>query len=580
MIDDLVRAGELSRLDVQFASAMARIGQVDSPGTRLAFALACRAPAAGDVCVRLGDVGIDGHTFPDPAAWVEAVRDARAVVRTPDELRATPLVLDGGDLYLDRYWAYEERLAAAIGRLAGRVAGPAPGLKPLLERLFPTDPRTVRQREAVSTMAMRSLSIVTGGPGTGKTSVVVKLLVLLRHLGETPRVRLVAPTGKAAARLSESIRKTAADPRWIPRDLQVELDVEASTIHAALGSFGPSVPRFRHGRDNPLPLDVLVVDEASMAPLPLMAKLLEAVPTGARTILLGDPNQLVSVEAGSVLGDLCRAADAGAAPLAGARVHLEHVWRYDERSGLGRFARAVVADDADAALAALHDPSAPDLEQHVLDHPKQLEPLLVELVVPAFAGLAGAAPAEALQALERCRVLCAHREGARGVGRVNAIVEAGLGTRGCITPTEPWYPGRPVLVTRNAGDLGLYNGDTGVILADPSREGGRLAWFPSVSGPRRFGPAGLPEHETVYATTIHKSQGSEFAEVVVVLPEHDSPLLTRELLYTAVTRAAERVRLVGSNDVIRSAIRRRTERRTGLVAKLCALGSLSVQGRP
>ena len=356
-------------------------------------------------------------------------------------------------------------------------------------------------------------------------------------------------------------------------------------------------PQFRHNAANPLPVDVLVVDEASMVDLPLMAKLVDAVPPSARLILLGDPDQLVSVELGSVLGDVCAAARAGVRSQAatdalraagadcpdgeGARrsltdvhVHLEHTWRYGDDSGIKAIATAIQANEGARVVALLDGETHQDVvrvdpptSQHGWE--KMLRGSLVERYTPA---VTATAPEPALEALGAFRVLCAHRRGIRGVARVNDSVEAWLQDAGKIRAKELWYPGRPVMITRTDRTLKLRNGDVGIVGVDPDDPTGRLAWFPGERDPalRRFRTAALPEHDTVYATTVHKAQGSEYDEVLVILPDKRSPVVTRELLYTAVTRARSRVRVLGSAAVIEAAVGVTIERMTGLRQKLAA----------
>jgi exodeoxyribonuclease V alpha subunit len=438
------------------------------------------------------------------------------------------------------------------------------------------------------------LTVIVGGPGTGKTAVVVRVLAALGALAraagrEPPRVALIAPTGKAAARLSESIRQTRG--AWIPEAMREGIPDDAATIHRCLGmSIRTGRPRF-HG-SNPLRADIVVVDEASMVDLPMMARVIEALPPTARLILLGDPHQLVSVEMGAVLGDIRRAAsgpksgpraqalaavgvelaaeEVSADPkpvLADSLVTLEYTWRYAADSGIGRLASAINAGDATAALEVL-DGGAIDAVR--IDVPegagwRSLFALLRKRVVAGYrAVVTERDPAAALSALRRFRVLCAHRKGLRGVETLNRRIEEWLEAEGLLRADEVNYAGRPILVGRNDNRCGLFNGDVGILLPDSARPGIIRAWFDGPDGTvRSFRPAMLPEHATVFATTVHKSQGSEYEEVLLVLPEQPSPLLTRELLYTAVTRATTRVTVLGSRARVIEAVERPVWRMSG-----------------
>jgi exodeoxyribonuclease V alpha subunit len=628
-------AGVLEPADVHVATRIGRLGGEHRDDVLLALALAVRGLRLGSVCVDLaavrrtvlgaGDepVDVSALPWPEPASWVAACSASPLVAdgaRAPD---GHPLRLVDGLLYLERYWRQEELVRI---ELAARTQAPArsafdtsaPGgpaaddgdlarLRAGLDALFGAagDPREDRQRLAAAVAALRPVTVLAGGPGTGKTTTVAKILTLLhdrpgprmsdertRRVFEEPtppeggssvrtppgggpsvetppRIALAAPTGKAAARLQAAVREAGGG------------DVPASTLHRLLG-WQPGRGRFRHDRYDRLPYDVVVVDETSMVSLTMMARLLDAVRPDARLVLVGDPDQLASVEAGAVLGDLARAPgrpephlDAALAALGlpggvvNGVVTLEHVWRF--RGAIAEFARAVQAGDSDAAVALLRT-GAHDLEFAETDSAAAPDAVRVD-VVEAGVALTVAAAADdvpaALAALEHHRVLCGHRRGPYGVTRWSREIERWLaealppilGTD--VAALGEWYPGRPVLVTANDYDTGLYNGDTGVVVATP--DGPRVA-FPGRAEP--LAPSRLAEVATVHAMTVHRGQGSQFARVTVVLPPAESPLLTRELLYTAVTRAREFVRVVGSEAAVRAAVARPVSRASGLRHRL------------
>ncbi len=573
-MDELLRAGFLAPLDVHFARAVARIGGEDSEDVLLAVALASQVARKGHVCVSIP--GIAGSAVEDtdlrwPAqeAWMDALRASPLVGHPPPEQVATPLVLDrAGRLYLTRLWEHQVHLAQRLEALAGEgaMAIDEPALGSGLARLFPGDEGG--QRSAAEMAVRRRLAVVSGGPGTGKTATVVRILALLveqarAHGGAPPTIRLVAPTGKAAARLAESIHDARSSSER-PLDCQPEvLDAipdEASTIHRALGWQADGT--FRHDAGHPLAADVLVVDEASMVGLVLMSQLIDALPASARLMLLGDKDQLASVEAGAVLGDLCGAALSRAdAPLRENVVHLTRSYRFGPDSGIGRLARAIHAEDEDQVLHLLaRSPDLRRLQPGADALGRAIDPLVVAGFGPY---LDTGDPAGRLAALGRFRILCAHRHGPFGVESVNPMVEAILARHRGLNPRGDLYRGRPVMVTANDPTQRLFNGDVGLI--DRGDDGDLRAFFDDAGGGlRALAPARLPSHETVFATTVHKSQGSEFDHVLVVLPAAPSPVVTRELLYTAVTRARQRVTVVGSDEVITHAVRTPVERTSGL----------------
>lgn len=603
MHDDLkvlraaVQGGLLRPLDLHFARWMAGLDGSGDPALALAAALVSRQVGEGDVCLDL--VAYAGRPLfaapggpalthaPGLGDWRSALR-ASGVVGGPGD--PAPLILDGRDrLYLGRYWRFEQDLVAALAARSGRlVAGVDRGLLAAgLERLFPRSGETPDwQRVAAALAVLAPLCVISGGPGTGKTRTVTAILALLieQARGRVPRIALAAPTGKAAARLSESARRARAELPLAP-EVAAAIPVEASTLHRLLG-FRPGRATPRHNPENPLHADVLVVDEASMIDLPLMARLLAALPAQARLILLGDKDQLASVEAGMVLGDICgqgrtigysaglceafaetagvRLAPGEAPPIADQLAVLRRSYRFGPASGIGAAASAVNAGDADAALEALDGRHADAVRMALAQ--SALKGFLRDWLVPRFtACLAAGEPSAVLAGLGGFRILCAVREGPFGVVTVNRLCEAVLAEAGLITPgAAAHYPGRPLLVTSNDYALGLFNGDVGICLPDPAAGGALRAWFETDEGPRRVLPSRLPGHESVFAMTVHKSQGSEHEEVVLVLPEAESRVVTRELVYTGLTRARRRVTLIASASSLERAVRQRVRRSSGL----------------
>ncbi len=479
-------------------------------------------------------------------------------------LRLSPLVSDGGTsplvlhnrrLYLHRYYRYETRLAEQIRAMAASPQTAEPG-GDLADRLFDAGaPTTDWQRQAARMALLQTLTIICGGPGTGKTTTVVKILALLLEAAEGRRdltVALAAPTGKAAMRLGEAIGQSLKR-LTLPDNIGTRMPTAASTLHRLLGVRLGSV-QFRHNRENPMGWDVVVVDEASMVDLAMMSKLVDAIKPGARLILLGDKDQLASVESGAVLGDFIRG-------LPRNTVELQKTYRFDTH--IKRLAEAINGADSAAAWTVLADPQAASvtlLEEEVIGFISSRYTRFM-----AAANEPGGADCREVFALfNSFRVLSAVHYGNRGVEALNRRVEQALARRGFGCRPETWYPGRPVIIARNDYGLDLYNGDIGICLTDPGT-GELKVWFERADGGLlNYAPSRLPLHETVFAMTVHKSQGSEFDEVVVILPEEDNRILSRELVYTAVTRAKTAVRLVADKEILRLALSRNIERASGL----------------
>lgn len=576
-------AGVLGPLDVHAAIAIAGLLGEDDERVMLAAALAVRGTRHGHVAIRLGDQQqtiavegadqdlIDALPWPDPAAWSRAVADSPLSGPAGSD---APLVLAGGLLYLQRYHRHEETLAARFAqRLATPVEPVAPPVGNELDMLLApgADGRPSRQNLAARTALGGRLAVIVGGPGTGKTYAVARMLQALARVGdgEFPRVALCAPTGKAAARLGEEIAAAAGREDDAPAADRLR-DVEASTIHRLLG-WHPARSRFRHDERNLLPHDLVVVDEMSMVSLPLAARLISALKPDAALVLVGDPFQLESIEAGTVLADLVgplASGDEGGGPMAERVIVLDKVYRFDEGGVISRFADAVRRGDADEAQNLL-EAGDPDLEWISDRSGPQFEQLR-ERVLEQRARVVDAASTPgleetALEALGELAVLAAHRRGRYSVAAWRRDIESWLEERYAgLRDDGEWYPGRPIMITRNDPNLRLYNGDIGV--AARTADGLRAVFRRDelLTFPRSY----LGEHEAVHALTIHKSQGSQFDEVVVSLPDESSRLLTRELLYTAVTRATDRVTIIGDEDVVSQAVERKVQRASGLENRL------------
>ncbi|MFC3151665.1 exodeoxyribonuclease V subunit alpha [Litoribrevibacter euphylliae] len=516
-------------------------------------------------------------------------------------------------LYLNRYWHYEEIIRTFINNGAQEdsvLDVDEVLLSEILEQLFPAHPNGSYdyQKLAAAVALTSSMSVITGGPGTGKTYTVVRLLAALLQYHHNvarkdanvrmPVIKLAAPTGKAAARMLESIRD-ALGSLPLSDDLKALFPESANTLHRLLGP-KPLDANFKHDRNNPLHLDILIVDEASMIDLPMMAKLLDAMPTHGRLVLLGDRDQLASVEAGAVLNDLCQMLGAysskraeqltrltgatveahPASPFAGIQDSL--AWlrvsrRFGADSGIGHLAKAINEGNARAVTKLLINAAYSDV--NAIEYSAAHYSKLLFMIANAYHTYIHAAKAqsysEALNLFSDVRLLCALREGEFGVRGLNQAIEERLAKTAMIqreVETEvgivrsDWYVGRPVMVTRNDHSLGLYNGDIGVVMRD---EAGRLrVYFDGADGLKAILPSRMPEHETAYAMTVHKSQGSEFEHTYFILPDRLNPVLTRELVYTAVTRAKTQLTLLYSADVLKDAVVQRVQRFSGLQEKL------------
>jgi exodeoxyribonuclease V alpha subunit len=605
ILEWLYQKGLIDALDLEFARFMGELANDDSRELLLGCALASRAVGQGDVCLVLPQYAgqmlvwpeLDRNAVfaPELNAWRRVLRRSR-VIGKPGEFQ--PLVLDGQDrLYLYRYWNYENQLAAELRQRARQVYEVDEArLRADLQRLFPPQNNTVMdwQKVAAALAVLRGFSVISGGPGTGKTTTLAKILALFieQMAGKVPRIHLAAPTGKAAARMQEAIRASKEKLAGVLAPaILAAIPEEASTLHRLLGA-QPDGVYFRHNRDNPLSLDVLVIDEASMVDLALITKVVWALPPHGRLILLGDKDQLSSVEAGTVLGELCAqvggysphfaqrlAALTGETLIPGDPVPqllqdsialLQHSYRFGGDSGIGRLAEAVNRGDEQAIQTLRSQPLA-DVDW--CSTANLTEQTLLERMLqgygPYLQQVRGQAPvAQVFTAFQEYQVLCPQRTGPTGVETLNAQLENLLKSRLRRTGSE-WYPGRPVMITRNDYQLRLFNGDIGIALPDPEREDRLRVYFQETDGGLRSFPiTRLPAYEPVFAMTIHKSQGSEFDAVLLVLPAEDSRVMTRELIYTGITRARKRIAIWGSLEIMLLAVRKLIRRSSGLQEKL------------
>jgi exodeoxyribonuclease V alpha subunit len=618
-----VSLGLLRNLDLYFAGEMFRLDASSNELLMLPAALASHAIGDGDVCLDLaavagtqwdqrGQTRLNTDLISTPAISEfqssltplvdipsldelrETLRNSR-VVGSPGEI--APLILDEHDhLYLGRYWWFEKQvadalLARAVPLQQGEVDNELLGQG--LQRMFSNGEsgETDWQRVAAAVSVLRRFCVISGGPGTGKTHTVAAILALLleQSRGRNLRIAMAAPTGKAAARLSESIRN--AKPNIACSDgIRTLIPEEASTIHRLLGIRpGKELPRFN--KEHPLHVDLLVVDEASMIDLPMMARLLAALPDDARLILLGDKDQLASVEAGSIFADICGRVSAAhytsefhqiLQRVCGERIDnhaprnvfaesialLHKSYRFSGEEGIGQIAAAVNRGESQSVLQLFGQ----GLEDISLYTPRE-ESIAFELknrVLQSYAECFKAVgPGEALECFNQFRILCAVRKGPAGVEQVNRTIEQLLRARGLIQGDAQHYQGRLLMVTRNDYSIELFNGDVGILWPDPEADNRLAAWFMQPDKPmKRVLPSRLPQHETAYAMTVHKSQGSEFDQVLVILPFEEVGVVSRELLYTGITRAKHKVELWGSEAILSRAVEQRVARVSGLSDRL------------
>ena len=594
MISLLRRAcdnGEIRQLDLQTGLFLERISSTSpDPALLLAATMASAAVGNGHVCLPLAEAGntplrITPQQIPPPATWSETLL-ASPVVGRPGA--TTPLVLDGENrLYLYRFFQYEQDIANDFNTRANMCL-PLDNSRArlLLDRLYPGSKDDDLQRDAAALALLRGLLVIAGGPGTGKTHTVARILALVQALADHPlRIGLAAPTGKAAARLEEAITRACQD---IPPDLSQGIPHQARTLHRLLG-YRPGADDFVHNKENPLPLDLLVIDEASMIDVVMMAALVRALPPTTRLLLLGDRYQLASVEAGSLFGDLsgsgqpcwsaCLQENLAritgcsrqrtlevTSPMADNVVTLQKSYRFDTLQGIGSLAAAVNSGSM-AQVKLVREQSFPDLQIEEATGEQRMA-LLSDSIAQGFGPvLAAQTVEEALAAMESFRILCAVTRGPSGVEAVNELARRVMASAMGEAVSDGLYAGKPIIIRHNQYDIQLFNGDTGILWPDKA---GRLrAWFRQASNQlRAIAPARLPAHDLAYAITIHKSQGSEFERVLLLLPEEESRVLSRELLYTGITRARSRLILCADQKILSLAVARHTRRHSGLAEKI------------
>lgn len=595
-------------IDIALARLLTRLAPDDPPGVRLAALLVSRASSEGHVCIDLHQWAgqtirrPDGRSAmmqcPDTKDWIDQLRSSAMVSGSAANC---PLVCDArGRVYLQRLYQHEQQLARLLQK---RAIDTSPEIahesqkriRTCLNRYFgesQVDTSPDWQKIAAAVSLVKPLCIISGAPGTGKTTTVAKILAVLMELnrGSTLRIHLCAPTGKAAARLGDSLSQ-ACQTMDCPIEIAAAMGaLEACTIHRLLkmqsGNRG-----FIFCENNPLPTDVVVVDEASMVDLVLMNRLIQAIPPAARLIILGDKDQLASVEAGSVFGDLCgdlpvqryskpmwklifaltqeklgrdfdsRDEEMG---LQDCTVELQKNYRFENQEGISALTQAVNRGDINQINHIFGKSRGKAIRWDKLSRGPELYKLLAAYALKGYEKyLASTGPKEALSRFNRFMILCALVRGPFGVERLNQIVTDQLQKTRLIGSARPWYKGRPVMIARNNYRLGLFNGDIG--LAWPDSDGTLNVWFQGEGGTlRAFRPQRLPEHQTVFAMTVHKSQGSEFERTLLVLPDKDAPVLSRELIYTGCSRARKQLVMIACEDILDKAVSRRIQRASGL----------------
>lgn len=570
----LRKAGIIDDLDIHFSGFIMRKEKRDLKASELhvveiGTALISRQISGGNICLCEKDLdtiktgsGPAGEFLP---LWSEMCAVFKDAPWCSDGSTVKPVVFDGERFYLYRYWSYESRLASIVKRMSleeGRFNSKRNEASEIASVMFKGSASRDLQMQAVHGVFSRRFNVITGGPGTGKTTVIARIISIIWKLFPDAVIKLAAPTGKAAARINEALSFSSQQMEdKVDADILKKLNgLSGSSIHRLLGwTSKPGI--FRHNSNEPLDADILIVDEASMVDLAIISLLLEALKSDASVVLLGDKDQLASVEAGNVLGDVFRAAAEGYIEQNTVTEFFES-YRFQKGTGIGELSTAV---HSGLSLQLLEKIAA--LYSSEVKLFTTLNEKAVEKVVEWYSDvLQGSDYDKSFDAFEKFRMLCATRNGISGVEEVNRHIEKVLVSRKVVRADGPWYHGRPVMVLENNYDLELYNGDCGLIFDTP---GGRKAFFRKGKGVFRTFPVSvLPKVETVYAMTVHKSQGSEFDSVMIVFPQKDVPLLTKELLYTAVTRAKTQITLIAEPELLCMASGRSAVRSSGLVSAL------------
>lgn len=600
--ESLRDGGFLSPVDIEFCRFLAETESDIHKSVLTAACLVSSAYGGGDVCISLeeysgrvlfGESGNKGLRTPELDKWLITLTKS-SVTGEPGDFK--PLILDDNHrLYLHKLWKHEQSIAAFIRE---KINGTVPDvdielLKGGIQRLFKDSQEQPDWQKTAASIAVNQLfTVISGGPGTGKTSTVIRLLILLleqgRRRGHQPNIALAAPTGKAAARLQESIDDIPKN--LASADILAQIPEETVTLHHLLGA-GRHTSKFRYHRENLLPYDCVIVDEASMVDQTLMARLMQALAPRTRLVLLGDKDQLASVEAGAVLGDICGGRTKNKfTPEANnymeklnIRLPEKHIssrhdglanhinllqksYRFTDQSGIGRLVEAIHAGNPGKARQLLDDERRRDISFNRFKSYKAFIEMVSKKIIQQFKRVQDArSPEEMLAVYRQFKLLGVHRKGPWGVETLNQALEKELQKHGLILPDQSWYEGRPVIVNSNDFSLGLSNGDMGVCKKD---ENNLTVFFDKEEDGIALPVSRLSAHSTAFALTVHKSQGSEFDEVLLVLPEASSKLLQREMLYTAVSRARDKVTIVGSDEAFNKTINRRIERTSGLKDKL------------
>ncbi len=590
----------LREIDLHFGRFMQELSKSFKEEVYVASILVSMVTGSGHVCLDLSSVAGKEASFPvrgtntlktikcpELRSWVDKLLNSNVVGRPGDY---KPLILDDKNrLYLYRYWKYENELVQELKKKISKRKEPYELnlAKKIIFSLFPNKDSSDSQIFSSLIALISSFCVISGGPGTGKTTVVAKILALLIALSEKKiRILLSAPTGKASVRLKQAITGIKQQLS-IDKRIKDMIPSEASTIHRMLG-YMPKRFKFKYNKENKLPADIVVVDEASMVDLPLMSKLISAVPEDSTFIILGDKDQLSSVEPGSVLGDICGNAT-GIPPLIkkiysslingkadfslpeslsirDCIVELTKNYRFSEKSGIYQLSKAINKGDKEKVRNILESGSYADVSFRRVSSADQLRRFLKDVVLDEYTRyLKLKDPYEAIMAFESFRILCPIKWGDYGVKKINRMVEQILQQNSFINVNGPWYAYRPIMIVENDYELELFNGDVGILMPDPESNNEIRAFFVGADGEiKKFLPISLPEHETVFAMTVHKSQGSEFDRVLFIIPDTYFSIITRELIYTAVTRAKSFIEIWGKMEIIEKGVSQRTIRSSGL----------------